>query len=214
MAQEISGPIGDDALAGEVTTAPQGSPPVDGIIRTRIIPIIALLFVVGLVGLLAYSLFAPDNVRLGANGRINDSGALIMENGRSAPDFTLTMFDGSTFHLADQRGKIVVVNFWASWCPPCRDEMPLLTTAAGQLDSDVVLVGVNVWDQKDDAQSFADYYQVNYPIAEDGGSMAVDFGVTGVPETFVIDGNGKIIARLPGPITSVQQLRDMIAEAR
>src|SRR5205807_2342755 len=107
---------------------------------------------------------------------------------------------------ADVRGKIVVVNFWASWCQPCQQEMPLLTTAAGQLDSDVVLVGIDVWDKRDDAVNFADGYRVNYPIAQDPGSLAVDYGLTGVPETFVINAQGKLVARLPGQITSVQQL--------
>lgn len=183
--------------------------------RLRFVPIVALTLVVAMIGLLAYSLFAPEDARLGANGRINSSGALITENGRTAPDFAVEQFDGSTFSLAEQRGKIVVVNFWASWCGPCRDETPLLTAAVPQLDADVVLIGINVWDSREEAEAFVDYYRMNYAVAEDpDGAIAVDYGLTGVPETFVIDANGKIVARLPGPITSLQQLRDMIAAAR
>ncbi len=211
MAQEITGPVPDEPPGDEMPSERAGS----SIVRTRIIPIAALALVIAMLGLLAYSLFAPDDARLGPNGRINSSGALITENGRDAPDFSVDLFDGGTFNLADQRGKIVVVNFWASWCPPCQDETPLLTAASSQLDDDVVLIGVNVWDKRDEAQKFLDYYQVNYPVAEDsGGSIAVDYGLTGVPETFVIDANGKVVARLPGPITSLAQLRDMIQEAR
>lgn len=209
MAQEITGTPHQEATP---TPEPTSG---GGVFRTRIVPLIALVLVIAMIALLAYSLFAPEDSRLGANGRINSSGALITENGRTAPDFALDLFDGGEFNLADQRGKIVVVNFWASWCEPCQDETPLLTAAVPQLDDDVVLIGINVWDQQDEAQKFADYYDVNYPVAMDsGGTVAVDYGLTGVPETFVIDAQGKIIARLPGPITNIQQLRDMIAAAR
>ncbi len=163
------------------------------VIRTRIIPGLALVMVVGLLTLLAYSLFGPKAGR--PEGRINSSGAIVTESGRPAPDFNATLLNGATFHLSDYRGKIVVLNFWASWCPPCQVETPLLTTAAGQLGADVVLVGVDVWDKSSDAQDFMRQYQVAYPVAHDDGSIAVDYGLTGVPETFVIDADGKIAAR-------------------
>jgi len=182
-------------------------------LRARVVPIVALVLVLALLGLLAYSLFAPDSVRR-TTGRVNASGALITDDGRTAPDISVTTFDGTSISLADLRGKIVIVNFWASWCPPCQQETPLLTTAAGKLDSDVVLVGIDVWDKRADAEQFAARYEVNYPVAQDDGSLAVDYGLTGVPETFVIDANGKVVARLPGPVTSLQQLHDMVAAAR
>jgi cytochrome c biogenesis protein CcmG/thiol:disulfide interchange protein DsbE len=182
------------------------------VIRTRVIPALALVMVVGLLGLLAYSLFGPKAGR--PEGRINSSGAIVTESGRSAPNIDAKLLNGDSFKLADYRGKIVVLNFWASWCPPCQEETPLLTTISGQLGADVVLVGVDVWDKASDAQSFLNQYQVNYPVAQDEGSIAVDYGLTGVPETFVIDAEGKIAARLPGPVTKVQQLQDMIAAAR
>jgi DsbE subfamily thiol:disulfide oxidoreductase len=208
-----------DAIAPGVHTPtdPDAARPIHhdfkpSVIRTRIIPALALLMVVGLLGLLAYSLFGPKAGR--PQGRINSSGAIVTESGRTAPDFSAALLNGDTFNLADYRGKIVVLNFWASWCPPCQEETPLLTTASGQLGPDVVLVGVDVWDKAGDAQDFMRQYQVAYPVAHDDGSIAVDYGLTGVPETFVIDAEGKIAARLPGPVTSVQQLHDMIAAAR
>jgi cytochrome c biogenesis protein CcmG/thiol:disulfide interchange protein DsbE len=183
------------------------------VVRARVIPVIALLMVIGLLGLLVYSLFAPDDARVGT-GRVNASGVLVLENGREAPDFAIETFDGGDWRLSDQRGKIVVLNFWASWCPPCRDEMPLLTTADGNLGDGVVMVGVDVWDDDSDAREFLTAYNVSYPNGPDRDGIAVDYGLSGVPETFIIDAEGRIVAKLPGPVTSLEQLRGMVAEAR
>jgi cytochrome c biogenesis protein CcmG, thiol:disulfide interchange protein DsbE len=185
------------------------------VFRTKIVPAIALIMVVGLLVLLAYSLFAPERARVGQGGRINATGALVLENGRIAPDFSGTTFDGQPFQLSDHRGKIVVVNFWASWCPPCRDEMPLLVNASELLEDNVVLVGVDIWDREEDAREFLATYRVRYPnILDENGRIGIDYGVSGVPETFVISPDGRIVVRLPGPVSSMEQLREMIAEAR
>jgi cytochrome c biogenesis protein CcmG, thiol:disulfide interchange protein DsbE len=199
--------------ASEPTPAAAGYQP--SVIRTRVIPLIALVMVAALLGLLAYSLFAPERARVGQGGRINASGALITENGRQAPDFTLTTFDGQEFRLSDQRGKIVIINFWASWCPPCRAETPLLNASFDRLGDDVVLIGVDVWDSESAAREFVEEYRVRYPVMRDGdGRVAIEYGVSGVPETFVIDADGRVIARLPGEVKSLEQLRGMVAEAR
>ena len=183
--------------------------------RTVVVPVIALVMVGALIGLLAFALFAPEQARVRQGGRVNASGALVLEEGKTARDFEITTFDGGTFRLSDQRGKIVLVNFWASWCGPCRDEMPLLTTARGALGDDVVMVGVNIWDTESDARAFLETYQVNYETGPDSGEkIGVDYGVSGVPETFVVDAEGNLVAHLPGPATSLQQLQDMVDEAR
>jgi cytochrome c biogenesis protein CcmG, thiol:disulfide interchange protein DsbE len=184
-------------------------------IRTKVIPALALTLVVALLGLLAYSLFAPERARVTQGGRINEGGALVFDNGRIAPDFAGTTFTGDEFRLSDHRGQIVVLNFWASWCPPCREEMPLLVNADSLLGDDVVLVGVDIWDREGDARAFLNEYRVEYPNVQDqNGSIGIDYGVSGVPETFIIDAEGRIVVKLPGPVTSMQQLRDMVAEAR
>jgi thiol-disulfide isomerase/thioredoxin len=200
-------------LNAPVAADPAAPPPFRlGIIRTKVIPLLALALVIGLLTLLGYSLFGPKHPDV--TGRINANGSIISENGKTAPDINAKLLNGDTFHLSDYRGKIVVLNFWASWCPPCQQETPLLTTAAGSLPADVVIVGVDVWDNAGDAQNFMNQYQVSYPVAQDSGSVAVDYALTGVPETFVVDAEGKIAARLPGPVTTVQQLDEMIAAAR
>lgn len=183
--------------------------------RTVVVPVVALVMVGALLGVLAYALFAPEGARLADRGRVNASGALVLEDGKPARDFEITTFDGDQFRLSDQRGKIVLLNFWASWCNPCRDEMPLLTTARGALADDVVMVGVNVMDVDDDAREFLQTYRVNYPTGPDSDDrIGIDYGVSGVPETFVVDAEGNLVAHLPGPVTSLQQLQDMVAEAR
>ena len=112
-----------------------------------------------------------------------------------APDFTVTTFDGKQFHLADQKGKVVVINFWASWCAPCRDEAPTLEALWNQYkDKNVVFLGITFADDPKDSQAFMSQYGVTYPAAEDGRSDISKglYRIQGVPETFVIDKQGNI----------------------
>ncbi len=216
----------DEARAHGVNTSDSGSvdpdltdsnePPFQpSILRTKVIPVFAIVMVVGLLLLLAYSLFAPNDGRIAQQGRVNTDGALVLENRQPAPDFDVSTFSGEPLKLADLRGKIVVLNFWASWCPPCRNETPLLEAAQDNLGDDVVLVGMDIWDAEGDARDFLEQYGVTYAVGhDDDGGVAIDYGVSGVPETFVIDADGRIVARLPGEVKSLDQLRGMVAEAR
>lgn len=185
------------------------------VFRARVIPAVAIVMVVGLLGVLAYALFAPEESRLAPQGRINSGGALVLEDRRAAPDFEAPTFTGETLRLSSMRGKIVVLNFWASWCPPCREETPLLQAAQDNLGDDVVLIGIDVWDAEGDARDFLKQYGVTYAVGRDAsGQIAIDYGLSGVPETFIIDAEGRIVARMPGAVRTLEQLREMVAEAR
>ena len=183
--------------------------------RTRVVPSFALAMVIGLLALLAYAMFAPEDARVGQNWRIGGNGYLVPDGEMDAPDFTATTFDGDEVSLADLRGQIVVVNFWASWCDPCRDETPLLEAVQDNLGDDVILVGLNTGDTEEDARAFLDEFDVTYTVARDeSGAIALDYGVTGMPETFVIDADGNYAVKYLGEVRSLDQLRGMVAEAR
>ncbi|RWR06033.1 DsbE family thiol:disulfide interchange protein [Paenirhodobacter populi] len=122
--------------------------------------------------------------------------------GKPAPAVRLDPLpQGQVFDDADLRdGKIKLVNFWASWCAPCRVEHPQLESLAKE---GVTILGVNYKDDPDKAQGFLD--DMGNPFARMGadpkGQMALNWGVYGVPETFVVDGEGTVIFRFAGPVT-------------
>jgi cytochrome c biogenesis protein CcmG/thiol:disulfide interchange protein DsbE len=124
--------------------------------------------------------------------------------GRPAAPFTLTAFDGSPVSLEAWRGKVVVVNFWASWCKPaCYDEAPVLERAwRTYRDRGLVVVGVDMQDTPEAARAFIRQFQLSFPNApDDGGKVAVEYGVYGVPETFFVDRAGTIRAKHVGAVT-------------
>ncbi|QDF04754.1 TlpA family protein disulfide reductase [Myxococcus xanthus] len=125
-----------------------------------------------------------------------------MMKGKPAPDFALRALDsGEKVSLADLKGRPVVINFWASWCGPCRVEHPVLEWGARQYGSQAVFLGVVFQDTDDNARGFLQQYGASFPQLVDPRSrMALDYGVAGVPETYFIDPNGIIRGKHVGPI--------------
>jgi cytochrome c biogenesis protein CcmG, thiol:disulfide interchange protein DsbE len=124
-----------------------------------------------------------------------------------APDFRLTGLDGGTVDLTAYRGRPVVVNFWASWCHPCRKEFPLLANARTKYKDDgLQIIGVSFRDIPSDARTFVKDQGAKWTFGrDDRGAVAKDYGVRAVPQTFFIDADGTIRDRVFG-ITSAKDL--------
>jgi cytochrome c biogenesis protein CcmG, thiol:disulfide interchange protein DsbE len=124
--------------------------------------------------------------------------------GKPAAAFTLTTFAGTPISLESLRGRVVVVNFWASWCiPACYEEAPVLEQAwRDYKDRGVAVVGINIQDKAEAARKFMEQFGFTFPNAMDpSGKISVDYGVYGVPETFFIDRSGRIRERKVGAVT-------------
>lgn len=134
-----------------------------------------------------------------------------------APAFAGSTLDGATVDLADQRGDVVVMNVWGSWCAPCRAEAPALAAVAEETDDDgVVFLGVNTRDTKTAATAFEDEFGIEYPsVVDSDGRLLLAFRDTlppaAIPSTLVVDREGRMAARVIGPI-SESSLLSLVTE--
>jgi cytochrome c biogenesis protein CcmG, thiol:disulfide interchange protein DsbE len=124
---------------------------------------------------------------------VSDGGPRV---GDTAPDFSLKTFGGKTVSLSDYAGKPVVLNFWASYCHPCREEFPLFREQLAEHPGEFVVLGVDTKDIDSDAKQFAKDEKATWPIVVDaGGDVAKAYGVAALPQTFFIKPNGKVALR-------------------
>ncbi|MGH3065106.1 MAG: TlpA family protein disulfide reductase [Gaiellaceae bacterium] len=154
--------------------------------------LVALLFI-----LLAWALLTEEGGNLARKAALGER--------PRAPDFTLERLDESgELTLSSLRGKAVVLNVWASWCIPCKEEAPFLEQVWQQNESrGVVVVGLDAKDFRADARRFMRRFELTFPVVYDGpGDTLGGYGVTGFPETFVIDREGRVVEAFAGAVNA------------
>ena len=152
--------------------------------------LIAVLAVLAVVALLVFGLASKGSSRIAV--------------GETAPKKPVPRLEGGGREsVADYRGEWVLVNFWASWCVPCREEAPELEEFQQRHGgADFTVLGIDTQDLSDDGRAFARKYELSYPQLHDGdGKLADEYGTTGVPENFLVDPEGKVQWLTPGPVT-------------
>jgi cytochrome c biogenesis protein CcmG/thiol:disulfide interchange protein DsbE len=162
--------------------------------------LVATLAALALIGLLGFGLISNSTANL--------------ELGDAAPDAELPLLDGGgTGSVADHRGDWVLVNFWASWCTPCREESPALERFYQRHRDDVVVLGIDTQDLTPDALDFVEEYDLTYTMLRDPDTdspLSDDYGATGLPESFLVDPEGRVAAICRGPVTP-SDLDELIA---
>lgn len=151
----------------------------DSLIHFRLSKLIIFGFVFGLLALLGWGLVQVNSSQVDAG---------------MAPDFTITSFEGETITLSDLRGQVVIINFWASWCPPCREEAPYLeATWRKYQDQGVVFIGVDYVDTEKEALAYIEEFGITYFNGPDLGTrISQDYRMDGVPETYYVAKNGEL----------------------
>ena len=184
--------------------------------RRRLLAIASMIPIAAIAALLIWG-----TVRSGGQPGgllVNSNSGEVGVDAKLAPDFTITTFDGESFTLSGLRGNVVMVDFWASWCAPCRVEAQTLAYVYDSFEGrGVEFVGVDVWDREKDARNFVTSYGIAYPNGIDvDGRITIDYGVTGIPEKFFIDRDGRIVRKFIGS-TEVEELsrilNEMLAES-
>lgn len=157
---------------------------------------------------------------LGAKTPLEIMGAKPYEPGTEAPDFTLQTLEGKKVSLKDLRGRLVFLNFWATWCVPCREEMPAMEKLSQQLAKmPFAMVAVNVKETSREVEAFRKEVGFTYPVLLDPkGEVGLLYGAWGLPNTYLIGPNGDVIGRVIGPRSwsapeVVQAMKDLIQGA-
>ncbi len=164
--------------------------------------VLVILGVLGFIGLLGWGLYQVQKEPL--------------EKGM-APDFSLTSFEGQTYTLSELRGKVVIINFWASWCPPCREEAAYLEqTWRKYKDQGVIFIGVDYADAEKPALAYIDEFDITYFNGPDLGTrISQMYNIKGVPETYYVAKDGTLRGNKIGPLKAPEldnKIEELLAE--
>ncbi|MCZ6614711.1 MAG: TlpA disulfide reductase family protein [Chloroflexi bacterium] len=165
--------------------------------------------VAALIALMAWAL-TQSGGNPGGIGVNDEFGEVSITTG-PAPPLSLPLVNGGSIDLAELRGKVVMIDFWSSWCPPCIEEAPVLAEVyreyAGQ---ELEFLGVAIWDEADDIDRYIRQFDLSYPNGLDArGAVAINYGVRGIPEKYFIDREGQLVRKFSGPV-SAEELRAII----
>ena len=139
--------------------------------------------------------------------------AIGLKVGQQAPDFTLELHEGGTVTLSELQGKPVVLNFWASWCPPCVREMPDFQAVFEEYGDRIHMLGVGVWEPTEAMDAFLAKHDYTYPMAYDlDETMADLYALDGIPQTWILNGEGIIVEYILGG-THAEVLRQALEKA-
>ncbi|MER3396894.1 MAG: TlpA family protein disulfide reductase [Acidimicrobiia bacterium] len=134
--------------------------------------------------------------------------------GRPAPDFNVELIDSGTFRLSEAKGKVVLINFWGTWCAPCEKEMPLLQRASKAFEGELIVVGLAVNDSKDAVLKFRSRLGITFPVGLDDGRVAGYYLVSGFPTTVIVGKDGTVVSRESRAFLDYESLIKEIDKAR
>ncbi|MFD3257866.1 redoxin domain-containing protein [Paenibacillus lentus] len=175
-----------------------------GLRISSVLTLLLGLFAVGAIVWIIYSSNQDDDKQQKARLAI----------GEAAPNFEVTNTHGDQVSLSDYKGKVVVLNFWASWCEPCVKEMPLINEVFQSNQSDVATLFVNAGESKGTVNEFLSAHQFEFPVMIDvTGKVSRLYGIVGLPVTYIIDKKGNLHQSVVGEITSSEQLQSYIQAA-
>ncbi|MGQ9799016.1 MAG: TlpA family protein disulfide reductase [Ignavibacterium sp.] len=147
---------------------------------------------------------------------ISDKSSNTVVSDKKAADFKLKTLEGKEVKLSDYRGKIVIIDFWATWCPPCRKGIPELISLQEEFKKDLVVIGISLDQQNTikDLKPFIEYYKINYPVVLGNEKVVKDYGgIYAIPTSFIIDQKGNIVDTHIGLVPKtvlVEQIKSLL----